>query len=110
MAKRKPTGMSRAGRKPGSLNKMTLAREHVLQVLADKSHDPFEALASMAIDPDTPKELKYQCNRELASYLVPKFRPVDGQNASQAFAFNISIARPARDQDEPAITIDQQSQ
>ena len=55
MAKRKPTGMSRAGRKPGSLNKMTLAREHVLQVLADKSHDPFEALASMAIDPDTPK-------------------------------------------------------
>jgi hypothetical protein len=81
-----------------------------VQVLAVKSHDPFEALASMAIDPDTPKELKYQCNRELSRYLVPQFRPVDGQKAAQAFAFNIKIARPARDQDEPAITIDHQSQ
>jgi hypothetical protein len=62
------------GRQKGSLNKINMA---VSQRLAELGCDPIEGLARMAMDENTPIELRYRCNAELAQYVQPKRRAVE---------------------------------
>jgi hypothetical protein len=62
------------GRQKGSGNKINMA---VAQRLAELGCDPIEGLARMAMDKDTPRELKFRCNAELAQYVQPKRRAVE---------------------------------
>lgn len=88
MAKGKKTG----GRVAGTPNKRT---EEVAARLAALECDPIEGMARIAMDPDSPVELRGRMFAELAQYVAPKRRALDVA-ADQQRPVTIRIGIPAK--------------
>lgn len=65
-----------AGRPKGSRNKRTIA---VLDKLESVSPEycPIVELARIALDPETPLQVRVDCHKTIASYTVPKIKPLN---------------------------------
>jgi hypothetical protein len=71
MTKRVKTG----GRQRGTPNRNTKALLERLQE-EHPNYCPLSELAKIATDEATPVELKVQCHKTIASYIVPKVSPI----------------------------------
>ncbi len=66
----RPPGLPKTGgRKQGTLNRSTQA---IIDKLDELGCDPIEGLARIAMDVDSPRELRVRCYAELAQYVYPK--------------------------------------
>lgn len=70
----KPEG---SGRKKGSLNKRSLARQETFDRIVDKHGDPLEALAEMAFEPTHDLLIRKDCMKELVQYGYAKKKSVE---------------------------------
>ena len=70
------------GRKPGSLNKPKLT---LLEMLRERYPDfhPILAMLEMYHDSDTPAELRARLLNDIASYTVPRIKPIEFTEAQR---------------------------
>ena len=68
------TGFKSGGRESGTPNKRT---QEVKDRLEELGCDPIEGMAKLAMNDDTPKELRGQMYKELAQYVAPKRRAIE---------------------------------
>jgi hypothetical protein len=71
-------GERRGGRKEGTLNKRTQHYRSALQAIEETGCDPLKGLALIAMNKRNPVEVRARCFSELAQYLYPKVRAVEG--------------------------------
>src|SRR5690242_2717752 len=74
MARGALPGERRGGRRPGSRNRINRA---VDEKLAKLGCDPIEGMATIAMDPASPIEIRAKLLIELAQYIAPKRRAVE---------------------------------
>lgn len=67
-------GRKTGGRTTGTPNKRTL---DVIERLNQLGCDPIEGMAKIALDPQTPVELRARMFSDLAQYVAPKRRAID---------------------------------
>ena len=67
-------GRKTGGRTAGTPNKRTL---DVIERLDEFGCDPIEGMAKIALDPQTPIELRARMFSDLAQYVAPKRRAVE---------------------------------
>ena len=67
-------GRKTGGRTAGTPNKRTL---DVIERLDELGCDPIQGMAKIALDPNTPIELRARMFSDLAQYVAPKRRAVD---------------------------------
>lgn len=65
-----------AGRPKGSKNKRTLAVLDKLESVAP-DYCPIAELARIALDDETPLQVKVDCHKTIASYTIPKIKPLN---------------------------------
>lgn len=83
-------GKKTGGRTKGTPNKRTA---DVIDRLERLGCDPLEGLARIAMDPESPPELRGRLYAELLQYVAPKRRALD-VNASEAPPISIRIGIP----------------
>lgn len=69
-------GERRGGRQKGTPNKKTQALQ---ELIAEKypGYNPVLEMVDMALDDETPKDLKFACNKEVAKYMVPQLKAIE---------------------------------
>ena len=69
-------GERRGGRQKGTPNKKTQALQ---DLIAEKypGYNPVLEMVDMALDDETPKDLKFACNKEVAKYMVPQLKAIE---------------------------------
>ena len=74
----RPIGLPKTGgRKKGTPNRATLTLQEVLDHVGC---DPLLELATIAMNPQTPIDLRVRCLSEIAPYVYPRRKPVDALN------------------------------
>ncbi|MFN0318448.1 MAG: hypothetical protein ACKVQA_25765 [Burkholderiales bacterium] len=84
MAKGQKTG----GRQKGTPNRRTMELAERLDLLGC---DPLEGMARIAMDSETPPELRGRMYAELAQYVYPKRRAVDPGDTRNVLAISINF-------------------
>jgi hypothetical protein len=72
-------GRKTGGRIKGTPNKGTLAVAERLEAIGC---DPIEGMARIAMDPETPIDLRAKLYSELAQYVAPKRKPIEHTGGS----------------------------
>jgi len=79
-----------SGNPKGTLNKWS---QSVKQMFEDNDFNPLLNLMTMSVDTDD-DNIRFQCNKELASYFAPKLKGIEiiGENQSP-LSFTINIKK-----------------
>lgn len=89
-------GRKTGGRQPGTPNKRTLDIQTKLERLGC---DPIEGMAKIAMNPDTPVDVKARMYAELAQYIAPKRKAFQvDQTEQRRVIFNIGIRQSPQTQ------------
>ncbi|MFN0314049.1 MAG: hypothetical protein ACKVQA_03295 [Burkholderiales bacterium] len=86
-------GRKTGGRRVGALNKRTL---EITERLAALDCDPLAGMAKIAMDPESPPELRGRMYAELAQYVYPKRRAIDPRDTGNVVAISINFGKPER--------------
>ena len=68
------------GRKKGSKNKATIAREHAAKEGPNKSLTPLQHMLKIMRDPKQPKEVRMEMAKAAAPYVHPRLRSTEIRN------------------------------
>ncbi len=68
------------GRKRGSKNKTTIAREHAAKEGPNKSLTPLQHMLKIMRDPKQPKEVRMEMAKAAAPYVHPRLRSTEIRN------------------------------
>lgn len=82
------------GRAPGTPNKVNRGVEEKLAAIGC---DPILGLAQIAMDPENDVKWRLSAYAELAPYVAPKRKPVDGEGNDQDAALVVQIVRLGAD-------------
>jgi hypothetical protein len=86
-------GLKTGGRKKGTPNKRTMELAERLEAMGC---DPLEGMARIAMDPESPPELRGRMYAELAQYVYPKRRAIDTGETGNVVAISINFGKPER--------------
>jgi hypothetical protein len=88
-------GERRGGRQKGTPNKRTIA---VAEKLEELGCDPIEGMAKIAMDKNTELSFRAQMYKELAQYVAPKRKAIEGRSEDgQSFIDALREANSRRD-------------
>ena len=69
------------GRKKGSKNKASVAKEHAAKKGANKSLTPLQHMLKLMRDPKQPKEVRMEMAKAAAPYVHPRLRSTELRNS-----------------------------
>jgi hypothetical protein len=78
-----PRRPKHGGRKKGTPNKSTVARQRAIEAIRASGKDPVTFFADQLRNEDAPLELRFQAAKELAPFVHPKLASIEARTGGQ---------------------------